>query len=122
MKVTPVTLKTPDGRNVWLTIGREYDVLGIEGKYFRILTDKKSDPWGNDPVLFESECFIVTDPHEPDFWECKVVEGERYYYPPEWFEEYFFEDYHDGIEEVRKQFWSDLKRYYPETWCNAEAD
>ena len=27
-----------------------------------------------------------------------------------------FEDYHDGVEEVRQRFWEDVQRYYPETW------
>ncbi|MFH1932434.1 MAG: hypothetical protein ABIN18_12715, partial [Pseudomonadota bacterium] len=53
----------------------------------------------------------------PDFWICQYGEdGERYCYPPEWNEVGFFEDYHDGISEVRERFWNLLKFYYPETW------
>ena len=117
MLVTPITMTAPDNRQLSLTLGREYEVLGIEGDYYRILSDEEATPYGNDPVLYEPECFSITDPREPDFWICKIGEdGERYCYPPEWSEPGFFEDYHDGKEEVRSVFWRGVKCYYPKTW------
>lgn len=117
MKIKLIKPKVIDGTVLSLTIGREYEVLGIAADYFRILNDPESKPYSNDPVLFDQECFEVTDATEPSFWVCSVGEdGERYCYPPEWNSIGFFEDYHDGVEEVRKQFWEDLRRYYPLTW------
>ncbi len=117
MKVKPKITITPDGRNLSLTLEREYEVLGLEADCYRILNDPEKRPYGNDPVLFEPEIFEIIDPIRPDFWVCSIgVDGETYCYPPEWEHVGFFEDYHDGVEAVRKQFWADLKRYYPETW------
>ena len=82
-----------------------------------MLTDPESKPYGNDPVLYEPECFKIIDSKEPDFWICdRGDDGERYCYPPEWSEVGFFEDYHDGIPEARKKFWDLLRIYFPETW------
>ena len=117
MKVTPKNLTAPDGRKLSLTIGRIYEVLGIEANDYRILTDEDQKPYGNDPVLYEPECFEVVDPLEPDFWQCEYGEdGERYCYPKEWALIGFFEDYHDGVPETQEEFWNGLKKYYPETW------
>jgi hypothetical protein len=117
MKIKPIKTKTSDGITLSLTIGKEYEVLGIEADDFRILDDPDSEPYGNDPVLFSPDCFEVTDDTKPSFWICSVGDdGERYCYPPEWDGIGFFEDYHDGVEEVRKQFWEGLRRYYPTTW------
>lgn len=117
MKIKPIKPKAIDGTVLSLTIGREYEVLGIEANNFRIMNDSDKKPYGNDPVLFDPESFEVTDATEPSFWVCSVGEnGGRYCYPPEWNSIGFFEDYHDGVEEVRKQFWEDLRRYYPLTW------
>lgn len=112
-----IKAKASNGTVLSLTMGREYEVLGIEADDFRILNDPDSKPYGNDPVLFDQEYFEVTDTTEPAFWACSFGEnGERYCYPPEWSNPGFFEDYHDGVEEVINQFWGDLRRYYPLTW------
>ena len=117
MKITPIKNKTSDGRILSLTIGRVYEVLGIEANCYRLLDDECNKPYGNDPVLFEPNCFKIIDDTEPDFWVCELGEdGERYCYPKEWFSIGFFEDYHDGISEIRENFWKCLKKYYPETW------
>ena len=68
MKVTPRTLTAPDGRIIRLAIGRVYEVLEIAGDHYRILDDEAAPPCGNDPVLYEQECFDLVDPEEPDFW------------------------------------------------------
>ncbi len=106
-----------DGRILSLTINREYEVLGIEADNYRILDDENNLPYGNDPVLFEPECFRIIDSTEPDFWICYFgEEEERYCYPIEWNKIGFFEDYHDGNELVRKIFLDGLKLYYPKTY------
>jgi hypothetical protein len=100
-----------------LTVGREYEVLGIEADYYRVLNDPETWPYGNDPVLFHPSGFRLLDAKEPSFWVCQIgEEGERYCYPPEWSEPGFFEDYHDRVEVVRQRFWDDLRHYYPKTW------
>lgn len=117
MKVIPIKLKDSEGNSLSLTLEREYEVLGIEADLFRILDDPETKPYGDDPVLFEPDCFKVIDPTEPDFWVCEVGEDdERYCYPPEWSGIGFFEDYHDGMIEVGQVFWRLLKHYYPKTW------
>ncbi len=117
MKVTPNSLTGPDGRKFSLTIGRVYEVLGIEADGCRLLNDEDAQPYGNDPVLFEPECFDVLDPDEPAFWSCEYGDdGERYCYPPEWFHVRFCEDYHDHIPEAEVAFWDGVNKYYPDTW------
>lgn len=123
MKIRPIKTEASDGSVLSLTIGREYEVLGIEADWFRLLDDPNTKPYGNDPVLFNPDCFEVTDPTEPLFWTRSVGDdGERYCYPPGWNSPGFFEDYHDGVEDVRKQFWEDLRRYYPLTWQERVAE
>jgi len=91
-----VVLRNPDasdGRHFWsLTVGQEYEVLGIDCDWFRLLDDT------GEPLLFDPECFEVIDPREPGFWVSEVgAEGERYAYPPGWGVPGFFEAWHDGI-------------------------
>lgn len=100
-----------------MTVGRVYEVLGIEADDYRILNDELAQPDGNRPFLFEPECFDIVDPREPDFWPCdKGEDGERYCYPPEWSRVGFFEDFHDGDARVVAIFWDGVKKYYPDTW------
>jgi hypothetical protein len=121
MLVTPITKITPDGREISLTVGRIYEVLGIEVDDYRILTNEDALYWPNDPVLFEPECFRVVDASEPDFWISATGEdGERYAYPESWIRVGFFEDYHDHIQAVREQFWNDLSVLYPRTWAERQ--
>ena len=117
MKVSPKKVRDSEGHILSLSKGHVYEVLGIEADTYRILSDADSKPYGNDPVLYASHCFEIIDPQEPDFWVCQYGEdGERYCYPPEWNEVGFFEDYHNGVSEVRERFWNMLRAYYPETW------
>ena len=68
-----------------------------------------------DPVLFSPSCFEIVDTTEPVFWEQSFGDdGERYAYPPDWDKPGFFEDFHDGVDEVRKRFWEDHRKYYGE--------
>ncbi len=93
-----------------LTVGREYEVLTVEGDWYRLLDDR------DDPVLFHQICFAVSDPTEPTFWVCEVDEdGERHCAPPEWSQVGFWEDYHDRMPEACRRFWESLKTLYPDT-------
>lgn len=117
MKVVPIKLTDSEGHALSLSLDRVYEVLEIEADTYRILTDAESEPYGNDPVLYDPDCFNIIDPEEPEFWVCEIREEvDRYCYPPEWNGVGFFEDYHDALPEARKTFWNLLKRYYPETW------
>lgn len=114
-----VVLRNPnaaDGRDYRhsLTLGREYEVLGIECDDLRLLTND------GEPVLFDPACFEVTEPSEPDFWiEYFPHVPERYAYPPGWGVPGFFEDWHDGVVAVRMQFISQLADLYP--WTEARS-
>jgi hypothetical protein len=52
----------------------------------------------------------VTDATEPADWVSVVDDGVRYAYPPGWDRPGFFEDWHDGVPEVRRQFSEELAR------------
>lgn len=113
---------SPTAKTKWclikisLTKGSIYEVLAIEGEYYRILSDANYKPCGSDPVLFHTSLFEIVDPIEPTFWQCTFDDdGERQCAPPDWCEPYFFERFHDGEEPIRKQFWRDIRRYYPRT-------
>ncbi|MDF7802193.1 hypothetical protein P4C99_22165 [Pontiellaceae bacterium B1224] len=105
MKVQ-LTHKPEDGSQ-YLTIGKEYVVLGIEADSFRILDDS------NEPYLYDPNSFIITNSKEPTFWVSAIGdEGERYSYPKEWNQPGFFEDYFDEIEGIRNQFWKLHNKLY----------
>ena len=113
---------TLEGRELNLTLGRHYEVLGIEGNDYRILADEDSNSFPNEPFLYDPECFQVVDSSEPHYWLVELgLHNEKYAYPEEWASVGFFEDYHDGVEEIQKQFWDVLRRYYPRTWSERRA-
>ena len=117
MKVKPITLTCADGRRLPLTIGRTYEVLGIEADYYRLLSDENHQPVGNDPVLCAPEYFEIVNSIEPEFWNCRYgEEGERYCYPLTLAQPGFFEDFHDGVLEAKREFWNAVRKYYPDTW------
>jgi hypothetical protein len=106
-----------------LTSGRLYEVLGIEGNYYRILTDENDVFNPNDPVLYSSTGFVIHDANEPAFWITEVgADGERYCCPSEWMVSGFWEDYHDGVKTVFDQFWDGVRKYYPWTWSERKGD
>ena len=79
MRVSLETPDAPDGTRYWsLSLGREYEVLGIEADWLRSLNDR------GEPVLFDPACFRVVDPSEPECWVSFVEDDARYAYPPEW--------------------------------------
>jgi len=115
MRVKLIRQTDSEGTNISLAMEKEYEVLTIEGDYYRILTDPDSKPYGNDPVLFEIDYFEVSDSREPEFWVTEYFEGERYSGPFVW-SRYFFEDYHEGKDLVRDKFKKNIQQYYPRTW------
>lgn len=105
MKVRLVTRSAADGCYYdSLTPGKDYEVLGISGDWFRLLDDRA------EPVLFDPACFRVVDATEPGDWVSAVEDGVRYAYPPGWGTPGFFEGWHDGVPEVRRRFSEDLAR------------
>ena len=110
MKVVLRNRDAPDGSNYCsLTVGHEYEVLGIESDNYRLLND------GGEPIVFDRTCFAVVDPCEPIFWVSEFGEaGERYAYPPGWGVPGFFEDWHDGVRIIRQVFVAQLTHWYPD--------
>jgi hypothetical protein len=107
MKVELSRTDTTDGRVLGtLTLGKTYQVIGIEGDDYRILDDS------GEPILFDPACFDVVDRSEPPFWVSLNADGLRYAYPPEWLRPGFFEDYHDYKEDVRSEFREQYQRYF----------
>jgi hypothetical protein len=105
MRVRLVKPEDPDGTLYSsLTLGAEYEVIGIEGDWLRLVDDL------GEPLLYDPASFLVTDDSEPGDWVSVVQDGERYAYPPEWRRPGFFEDWHDGVPEVRRQFSEELAR------------
>lgn len=104
------------GRILDLSVGCEYEVLGIEANDYRLVPEnfKKYGKLG--PFLNDFDCFKVIESTEPPFWECDTDDGVRYCYQQQWNRPGFFEDYHDGNKAVQTQFWNDLARLYPRTW------
>lgn len=90
-----------------LDIGQDYEVIGIEADWYRIIDN------ADEPILFDPQCFEIVDPSIPPFWRCEVgEEGERYCYPENWGRPGFFEGYFDDVPAIREQFWSDYYRLY----------
>ena len=107
MRVRLVTPVAADGTHYRsLTVGAEYDVLGIEADWLRVLNDQGA------PVLYDPACFQVIDTAEPGDWVSVVEDGVRYAYPADWGRPGFFEDWHDGVPEVRRQFTEDVARRF----------
>lgn len=105
MKVRLVRYEAKDGRYYSsLTLGAEYEVLGIEADSLRLVNDR------GEPCLYDPECFLVTDTSEPEDWISKGEDGVRYAYPPIWGRPGFFEDWHDGNQAIREEFLKELAR------------
>lgn len=81
-----------------LTVGAEYEVIGIESDDLRILDDQ-----GN-PVLFDPGLFRVIDPSRPSAWRTRRLDGTEYSYAPPFGKPGFWEDYHDGVPSALRAF------------------
>lgn len=90
-----------------MTIGKEYEVIGVEADAYRIVCDV------NEPYLYEPAQFEIVDPAKPEFWVSEFGEdGELYAYPAAWFHDYFFEKYFENESGVVDKFWHEYKRLY----------
>lgn len=76
--------------NYWLTAGKEYDVIGLDHRYFRLMGD------GGEPTLFERRELEVLDDVIPADWVWEYgEEGDFYADPPGLHERGFWELYFD---------------------------
>ena len=60
----------------WLTVGKEYVVIGLDDEHFRVIDDIA------EPILFECSWFDIVDEHVPEDWVWRwyYVDGEEYFY------------------------------------------
>lgn len=89
-----------------LTVGNDYQVIGIEGNSYRIVDDNE------EPVLFDPFFFEVIDNSRPDFWITEFLDDEEYSYPKEWNAEGFFEDLFDDVQEAIEIYQRVLREKY----------
>ena len=92
-----VKLSDPDlgelcSRRLSLTVGVIYPVLGIDDENYRVVNDLL------EPVLYGKDIFDVVESTVPGDWiNRKYEDGEYHFYPPDFSEVGFFEDYFDGF-------------------------
>ena len=90
-----------------MTVGKVYVVIGIEANDYRIIDDTQM------PYLYNPNQFEVVESERPNFWVTEYgEENEEYSYPFSWNAPGFFEDFHDGINEVINQFWTECEALY----------
>jgi hypothetical protein len=110
VKVQLTSQETADGGDCKaLTIGRVYEVLGIEAEWLRLLNDNR------EPVLYDPGCFSIVESSEPANWVSVMVDAVRYAYPPAWGRPGYFEDWHDGVASVRATFAKQLQAWFPDS-------
>lgn len=85
--------------------GSEYQVLAIEGGYFRIIDDVGM------PYLFPSGLFEVVDSIWGFDWIDRSSDGVLYASPPEFARVGFFEDFFDHDRETIAVFYRYLNRH-----------
>lgn len=91
-----------------LSIGKEYEVIGIESDNYRIISETDQQPY-----LYPPDCFEIIEENKPSFWETEFGEdGEEYSYPPGWNQVGFFEDFFEEVRNVKEQFWKDYNKHY----------
>jgi hypothetical protein len=89
-----------------LTVGVTYAVVGIDGKYLRVIDDN------GEPILFHAALFDVVDPAIPDDWVVSSCsDGENCLDPPEFAERHFYEDYFDEVDSAVKKFKAYLAKH-----------
>lgn len=87
-----------------LTVGKVYDVIGVEGEYYRIINDS------NEPILYTKELFEIIDSNIPSDWIETRFDGEIFIEPMETSKPGFYEDYFDGIPYAIETYRRLLKR------------
>jgi hypothetical protein len=88
-----------------LTVGKEYEVIGLDDQYYRVLDDS------GEPVLFPHTAFVVLDEQVPPDWVWqRYAEGDFYANPPELQGPGFYEDYFDHKRYAQEAFAVYLRR------------
>ncbi len=90
--------KTEEFKAEGLTEGKVYEVIGVEGEFFRIVDDS------NEPILFSKELFKVIDATIPSDWIETKFDDELYIEPPETNKPGFYEDFFDDKPYAIKKF------------------
>lgn len=102
MKVLCTRVPVPvDGTELdsspWVTVDREYTVLGVLAEFggriqLNLLTDD-----GQSLGWFGSDCFLTLDPAIPPSWSSRIREGGTLELAPhDWLSEGFWERYYEG--------------------------
>lgn len=79
--------------------GHDYEVIGIDDKYFRIVDES------GEPVLHPKSFFVDCEIVPPEDWNYRNDgEGEYAYDPPEFSAKGFCEDYADGHSAAVRKF------------------
>lgn len=102
MKITP-----------WLTIGKEYIVLGLEVRALsvenRLYLSIQSDD-GPNPVLFEADQFVTVSNKIPSNWVASLDEfGNMNIEPQKWLRPGFWDDYYNFDPAARSDFENELE-------------
>lgn len=80
-----------------LTAGKVYDVIEIDGIYFRMIDDH------GEPILCERDAFDIIDDSIPEDWISQDEDnGAFHMVPMELSDQYLFEAYFDGDDEAAK--------------------
>lgn len=89
LTVTSIVSRTTN--HISLVQGHDYEVIGIENTYFRIVDESR------EPELCPKSFFLDCDVSPPKEWIHRQYEdGEYDFYPPEFATRGFFEHYADG--------------------------
>lgn len=110
MKIRLVKPIRPDGRDERTSIREDktYTVLAVECGMFRLVNEF------GEPTLHDLGAFDIVDSAEPEFWIHETIDGCRYAGPAGWNCSGFFEDWHNGVRDIRNRFRDDLVRYFPQ--------
>lgn len=96
------------GSSPFLTIGKEYIVLGIYtdslgGQEYQIISDDNDEV----PILINVSQFRITCNRIPKCWRVGIdLNGKLYFAPEEWMRDRFWEDLYDEEQEAIETYQS----------------
>ena len=86
-------------RSRGLTAGKEYTVVGLDDRCFRVVSDR------GEPVLYQRTLFTIIDPEVPADWVWQRINDDEYYAdPPELALRGFYEDWFDDKQYAIERF------------------